>query len=85
MFAFDPASWGLDPKRRIRRPRRPKPEVLLSEREAAAIIGVAIPTMRKWRKFPTPRIPFTKQGCGRIGYKRADIRKFIQTMKPIKP
>lgn len=50
---------------------------LVDEREAAAILGVAVTTMRNWRwKEEGPR--FRKLGTRLVRYHRADLQAFIE-------
>ena len=53
------------------------PGDLLTEREAAAILGVAVPTLRNWRwRGEGPR--FRKIGLRMVRYSRADLQIFIE-------
>ena len=54
----------------------PQPGDLVDEREAAAILGLAIRTLRNWRwKRQGPR--FRKLGLRAVRYSRGDLTAFI--------
>ena len=53
------------------------PGDLLDEREAAAILGASVQTMRNWRwRREGPR--FRKIGLRMVRYSRADLQTFIE-------
>lgn len=59
------------------------PGDLVDEREAAAILGAQVQTLRNWRWRNTgPR--FSKIGLRMVRYKRADLAAFIEAGSPDK-
>ncbi|WP_045761958.1 helix-turn-helix transcriptional regulator [Xanthomonas albilineans] len=54
----------------------PAPGDLLNEKSAAAVLAVAVTTMRNWRALRTgPR--YVKVGKRSVRYRRADLEAFI--------
>lgn len=60
----------------VRNVAQQNPDEILSEREAAAYLRVAISTMQAWRLLK--RGPKYARLVRRIVYKRADLEKFLQ-------
>ncbi|WP_326526223.1 helix-turn-helix domain-containing protein [Dokdonella sp.] len=57
---------------------RLKPGDLVDEREAAAILGLCVQTLRNWRwRNEGPRV--RKVGLRLVRYHRADLAAFIET------
>ena len=56
----------------------PQPGDLVDEREAAAILGIAVGTLRNWRA-QRPRVgpPIRKIGQRAVRYLRTDLAAFI--------
>jgi excisionase family DNA binding protein len=50
---------------------------LLSEREVAKRLGIAVATVRRWRWSGRPPLPFVRIG-GSIRYELDDIEEFIR-------
>lgn len=51
------------------------PNKLVSEKEAAKLLGVSVSTLTRWRKSSRPAIPaITREGI--IRYSMADIERF---------
>jgi excisionase family DNA binding protein len=63
---------------------RTPPEQLLTEREAAPLLGVEAETLQKWRATGRHGLPFVKLGRKIVRYRPSDITKFIErnTVKP---
>ena len=54
-----------------------EPGELLDEREAAAILGASVQTLRNWRwRREGPR--FRKIGLRMVRYRRADLEAFVE-------
>lgn len=57
-----------------------RPRTLLTEKEAAEMLGVHIETMRKWRKeHPAPRIPFIQLEGGDVRYRAEAIESYLNS------
>ena len=67
-----------DPKRASVSPNRADPEThLITEREAAARLGLKVSTLRRWRWAGKPNLPFHKIGSS-VRYDPQAIQDFIE-------
>lgn len=54
-----------------------QPPKLLTTKQAAAYLGVAEITLRRWRSEGNVRLPFVRIG-GRVRYSRAALEKYVE-------
>jgi len=54
---------------------------LLSEREIAALLRVAVSTVQTWRQRGHP-LPWVHIGQGRVRYRAGDLREFLASGRP---
>ena len=57
---------------------------LLSEREIAALLRVAVSTVQTWRQRGHP-LPWMHIGQGRVRYRAGDLRQFLASGEPRRP
>ena len=57
-----------------------RPRALLTEKEAAELLGVHIQSLKRWRvEHPSPRIPFISYEGGDVRYRVEDIESYLKS------